>query len=118
MKSRQPKAGARRRSERGPEQEAGAAYAGAIASEEASRFGAHASLADEVLLMRAQVYRLARRIDLDNARSGLKQLRVLTEMVRTIATLERVRLLQCAREAEAGTALARAAALVRPQESL
>ncbi len=68
--------------------------------------------------MRAQVYLLARRIDLDDEDRGLKKLRMLIEMVRTIAALERVRLLQSTREAQAGTELARAAALVRPQEWL
>ncbi len=68
--------------------------------------------------MRAQVYLLARRIDLDDEDRGLKKLRMLIEMVRTIATLERVRLLQCSKEAGTAVELSRAVALVRPQVSL
>ncbi len=118
MKGRQAKRAPRRTSERAPKLKAGGAYSSAIGSEEVARVAAHASLADELLLMRAQVYLLARRIDFDDGDRGLKELRMLTDMVRTIAALERVKLLKPSREAETAIDLSRITSLLRPHESL
>ncbi len=118
MKDRPAKKAARGTGERPAKPEAVGAYADLLTADELARFAARASLVDEVLLLRAQLHRLARRIDLDDEECGLKKLRVLIDMVRAIATLERVRLLTGSREAEAGLDLPRVVAIVKPSQGL
>lgn len=70
-------------------------YAGLLTGEERIRATRPASLDDELALLRSCIYRLARRLQLqDEAADDLKLLQTLVAMIRAVATLERAKALQ------------------------
>jgi hypothetical protein len=118
VKKEQRKAAARPAHPRPNPPAPGRAYADTLSADEVTRFAEHASPVDELLLLRAQVHRLARRIDLDDLDSTFKRIRLVTDIVRVIATLERLRLQADASEAAQAVALARAVAGLDPGRDL
>ncbi len=118
MKSKQAKAGKCSARRQLCPSTAGGAYSDVLTAVEIARFAEHASPVDELLLLRAQVRRLARRIDLDDRDCGLKQLRILAEMIRAIAALERLRLAAGRSDVSTAASLPQVLAALSPADTL